>query len=70
MSDLALSMRPRSPGVLFSVDEFCARKGIGRTFFYKQLGAGRIQVVKIGKLTKITAEADEAYDRLLLGAAA
>jgi excisionase family DNA binding protein len=61
--------RPRKPGILFSVNEFCQRKGIGRTFFYRELKAGRIKAVKIGKLTKVTAEADEAYDRLISVAA-
>jgi excisionase family DNA binding protein len=66
----SFEIKSRQPGVLFSVDEFCARKGIGRTFFYRELAAGRIKTVKIGSRTKITAEADEAYDRMLLDTAA
>ena len=65
MSNHGQVARVRAPGVLFSVAEFCQRKGFGRTHFYKELKAGRIKAVKIGKLTKISAEADEQYDRLI-----
>jgi len=65
----SIELKPRQPGILFSVDEFCHRKGFGRTFFYKERKAGRISTVKIGKLTKIPAEADEAYDKLISVAA-
>jgi excisionase family DNA binding protein len=64
------SMQPRQPGVLYSVNEFCARKGFGRTYFYALVKAGIVKTVKVGRLRKVSAEADEAYDQHLLSLAA
>lgn len=38
-----------------SVAEFCQAVGIGRSFFYEQLKAGRIKAVKAGRRTLVPA---------------
>jgi excisionase family DNA binding protein len=45
----------------FSVDEFCARYGVGRTTAYEEIKAKRLQVVKAGKRTLVTADAAESW---------
>ena len=41
----------------YTVDSFCERFGIGRTKFYEELNAGRLQARKVGAKTLIPAEA-------------
>ena len=36
-----------------NVNEFCAAVGIGRTRFYKDVAAGNIRIVKIGRKTLV-----------------
>jgi len=43
------------PKIAYSVAEFCAAAGIGRSFFYEELKAGRIRVIKAGRRTLIPA---------------
>ena len=46
---------------VFSVAEFCSRYGVGRTTTYEQIKAGRLQAVKAGKRTLVTADAAESW---------
>jgi excisionase family DNA binding protein len=48
---IALSERPT-----LTVNEFCEMVGIGRSTFYKAVGAGDLKVRKYGKRTFITQE--------------
>lgn len=41
------------PRVALSVREFCASVGIGRTLFYEEVKAGRIQVLKARNRTLV-----------------
>ena len=45
----------------FSIREFCRQYGIGRTHTYKQIAAGRLRAVKVGRRTLIKSEAAEAW---------
>ena len=36
--------------------EFCKEFGIGRTLAYLEIGAGRLKVYKVGKLTLVAGE--------------
>lgn len=45
----------------YTVKEFCADHAIGRTSFYEEVAAGRLQACKIGKKTVVSAEAAEAW---------
>lgn len=44
-----------------SVNGFCARNGIGRTKFYKEVDAGELEVTKIGTRTIVTPEQEAAW---------
>lgn len=44
-----------------SVDEFCARYGIGRTTFYAEVKAGRLRVVKLGRRTLVPVREGELW---------
>jgi excisionase family DNA binding protein len=46
---------------VFSVAEFCNRYGVGRTTTYEEIKAGRLQAVKAGKRTLVTADAAESW---------
>jgi excisionase family DNA binding protein len=46
---------------VFSVAEFCSRYGVGRTTTYEEIKAGRLQAVKAGKRTLVTADAAESW---------
>jgi excisionase family DNA binding protein len=48
---IPLSQRPT-----LTVDEFCRMIGIGRSTFYKAVGAGDLKVRKYGKRTFVTQE--------------
>ena len=54
---------PNKPA--FSIDQFCERWEIGRTKVYEEIRAGRLRVMKIGKLTRITPEAEAAWQSQL-----
>lgn len=41
----------------YRINEFCAAHGIGRSKFYEEVAEGRIEIVKLGRLTLITDEA-------------
>ncbi|SFL01768.1 Helix-turn-helix domain-containing protein [Mesorhizobium albiziae] len=45
---------------LYSVREFSAAFGIGRTAFYAELASGRLKAVKLGKKTMVREE--DAYE--------
>ena len=47
---------PLSERPTLTVDEFCKMVGIGRSTFYKAVGAGDLKVRKYGKRTFITQE--------------
>jgi excisionase family DNA binding protein len=47
---------PLSERPTLTVDEFCRMVGIGRSTFYKAVGAGDLKVRKYGKRTFITQE--------------
>jgi excisionase family DNA binding protein len=47
---------PLSERPTLTVDEFCRMVGIGRSTFYKAVGAGDLRVRKYGKRTFITQE--------------
>lgn len=54
--------------VAVSVNEFCASVGIGRTFFYQEVKANRIKIVKAGSRTLIPISEKAAYlERLPAG---
>lgn len=44
-----------------SVKQFCEDHGITKPTFYKEMGAGRIRVFKIGSLTRISDAAEQQY---------
>lgn len=45
----------------YTVNEFCAAHGIGRTTFYAELKAGRIRVVKCGRKTLVPKTENDAW---------
>jgi excisionase family DNA binding protein len=47
---------PLSERPTLTVDEFCMMVGIGRSTFYKAVGAGDLKVRKYGKRTFVTQE--------------
>jgi excisionase family DNA binding protein len=50
------SVIPLSERPTLTVDEFCKMIGIGRSTFYKAVGAGDLKVRKYGKRTFVTQE--------------
>ena len=40
-------------GPMLSIDAFCEEEDIGKTTFYQEVNAGRLEAVKIGKSTKV-----------------
>jgi excisionase family DNA binding protein len=54
-TELKISI-PVSERPTLTVNEFCMMIGIGRSTFYKAVGAGHLQVRKYGKRTFITQE--------------
>lgn len=50
-----------------SVEEFAKAYGIGRTMVFSEIKAGRLQVIHIGRLTRITCAEAEDYGRRLEG---
>jgi hypothetical protein len=55
---------PSSAG-MFSIDEFCRRNQIGRSTTYGEIASGRLNVAKIGRLTRITNDAEIEWRRSL-----
>lgn len=45
----------------YSIAEFCALTGIGRTKAYEEISAGRLQAKKVGSRTLITAESGKSW---------
>ena len=45
----------------FTVAEFCAAYGIGRTKFYAEIQAGRLKIRKAGKRTIVAREDADAW---------
>jgi excisionase family DNA binding protein len=45
----------------YTVEGFCERFGIGKSTFYEELNAGRIEARKVGSKTLIPAAAAEAW---------
>ncbi|MGE3231730.1 MAG: hypothetical protein AB7J30_20060, partial [Hyphomicrobium sp.] len=45
----------------FSVDEFCARHGISRSLFYDEVRDGRLRIVKAGRRSLVTVEAEAEW---------
>ncbi|SBW04940.1 DNA binding domain protein, excisionase family (fragment) [uncultured Alphaproteobacteria bacterium] len=51
-----------SDRVAETVNEFCAALGIGRSLFYKEVGKGRIKILKAGsRKTLVPISEREAY---------
>lgn len=47
---------PRFPEpIAYSINDACRAVGIGRTYLYKMIGDGRLEVRKVGKRTLIPA---------------
>ena len=46
---------------LYTVTEFCEAYGIGRTTFYREVGEGKLRVVKIGAATRVRRADAEAW---------
>jgi excisionase family DNA binding protein len=45
----------------FSRKEICRHLNIGNTKFYEEIKAGRLKIIKIGKLTRVSDEDLAAY---------
>ena len=44
-----------------SMDEFCYRYNVGRTFVYSEIAANRLQSIKIGRKRLIPSESGEEW---------
>ena len=49
----------------FTVNQVREDRNVGRTQIYSEINAGRLKVIKIGRSTRITAEAIADWQRLL-----
>ena len=49
------------PKQAFSINEACQVCGLGRVTLYKEIGAGRLRTVKVGRRTLVPAEALKAW---------
>ena len=47
----------------YSIDEFCEKAGIGRSFVYQEIRAGRLKARKAGRRTLILRDDGERYLR-------
>src|SRR5829696_7002507 len=52
---------PGGPKISYTIPEFCAATGIGRTRIYAVLAAGQLRARKYGKRTIILAEDGRAF---------
>jgi hypothetical protein len=50
-----------APRTLLSIREFARANGIGLTLAYEELNAGRLEAIKLGRLTMVTPEAQAAW---------
>ena len=58
-------MNNDSTRLTYSIDDTCAALGIGRTFLYQEIQAGRLKARKAGKRTLILTPDLEAYAKAL-----
>ena len=49
----------------FTIDQVSEDRNVGRTQIYSEINAGRLKVIKIGRSTRITAEAISDWQKLL-----
>jgi excisionase family DNA binding protein len=54
-------MNNESLGGMSPLNTICARNGIGRSFCYEQIKAGRLVAVKVGSKTYIKHEDEQAW---------
>lgn len=47
--------------VAFTIDEFCGSFGVGRSYVYEEIKAGRLKSRKAGRRTLITADDARAW---------
>lgn len=66
---LSLAERLAAGGSL-SIEELALVEGLGRTSVYKEIGAGRLRALKVGRRTIITAEARQEWKARLQSEAA
>ncbi|SDO20549.1 DNA binding domain-containing protein, excisionase family [Filomicrobium insigne] len=45
----------------YSPAEICRRNGIGKTTLYAEIKAGRLEAIKVGRKTLITASAEQTW---------
>jgi hypothetical protein len=57
----ALAVSPKADPAVQSVADFCAELGIGRTLAYAEAKAGRLQILKLGRRSLITADAKRRF---------
>jgi hypothetical protein len=50
-----------TPPAAYTIPAFCAAYGVGRTFVYAEVGAGRLRPVKAGNRTLIGADEAERW---------
>ncbi len=53
MDKTAANTPPAVEKAAYSINEFCAANGIGRTQTYEEINAGRLEIAKVGKRTII-----------------
>jgi hypothetical protein len=54
-------MKPTHPIELMTMGDFLERYRIGRTTAYREIGAGRLRIRKLGTATRIAREDAEAW---------
>ncbi len=57
---VAMRMRPPAP-LLLTMSQAADRLQVSRSSLYREVGRGRLQIVKLGHLTRIRIEDLEAY---------
>ena len=62
MTKETTSTTPITP-LAFDIPNFCAAHNIGRSTAYEEIRAGRLQIMKVGKLTRISVEAAKKWRR-------
>ena len=56
------NQKPVTP-LAFDIPKFCEAHDIGRSTVYEEIRAGRLQIMKVGKLTRISIEAATKWRR-------
>ncbi len=56
------NQKPVTP-LAFDIPKFCEAHDIGRSTVYEEIRAGRLQIMKVGKLTRISIEAAAKWRR-------